>query len=82
MNKKMKKQKTILPGALGVRVVKTKQHPKGDINFALRAFKKDLKESGKMQDLRDRRYHEPESMKRREKMKRAKFFQKINSQEH
>ena len=43
MNKKMKRQKSILPGALGVRVVKTKQHPNGDINFALRSFKKELK---------------------------------------
>ena len=49
----MKRQKSILPGALGVRVVKTKQYPKGDINFALRSFKKDLKESGKLQELRE-----------------------------
>ena len=81
MNKKMKNQKSILPGALGVRVVKTKQYPKGDINFALRSFKKELKESGKMQELRDRRYHEPESAKKREKMKRAKYFQQLNSRE-
>ena len=59
MNKRMKRQKSILPGALGVRVVKTKQHPKGDINFALRSFKKDLKESGKLQELRERRYFTP-----------------------
>ena len=31
MNKKMKRQKSILPGALGVRVIKTKQQPRGDI---------------------------------------------------
>ena len=75
MNKKMKRQKSILPGALGVRVIKTKQHPKGDINFALRSFKKDLKESGKLQELRERRYFVPKSAKKREQMKRAKYFQ-------
>ena len=56
MNKKMKRLKTMLPGiAVGVRVIKTKQHPNGDINYALRSFKKELKVSGRMQELRDRR---------------------------
>ena len=80
MNKKMKRQKSILPGALGVRVIKTKQYPKGDINFALRSFKKDLKESGKLQELKDRRYHVPKSAKRREQLKRAKYFQWVDDQ--
>ena len=80
MNKKMKRQKSILPGALGVRVIKTKHHPKGDINFALRSFKKELKESGKMQELRDRRYFVPKSAKKREQMKRAKYFQWVSDQ--
>ena len=80
MNKRMKRQKSILPGALGVRVVKTKQHPKGDINFALRSFKKDLKESGKLQELRERRDFVPKSAKRREQLKRAKYFQWVEDQ--
>ena len=80
MNKRMKRQKSILPGALGVRVVKTKQYPKGDINFALRSFKKDLKESGKLQELRERRYFTPKSAKRREQLKRAKYFQWVEDQ--
>ena len=80
MNKRMIRQKSILPGALGVRVVKTKQHPKGDINFALRSFKKDLKESGKLQELRERRYFVPKSAKRREQLKRAKYFQWVEDQ--
>ena len=80
MNKRMKRQKSILPGALGVRVVKTKQHPKGDINFALRSFKKDLKESGKLQELRERRYFVPKSAKRREQLKRSKYFQWVEDQ--
>jgi len=80
MNKKMKRQKSILPGALGVKVVKTKQQPRGDINFALRSFKKELKQSGKLQELRERRYFVPKSAKKREMMKRAKYFQWVEDQ--
>ena len=71
----MKRQKSILPGALGVRVIKTKQHPRGDINFALRSFKKEMKQAGVLQELRERRYFVPKSAKKREQMKRAKYFQ-------
>ena len=78
MNKKMKRQKSILPGALGVRVIKTKQYPNGDINFALRSFKKELKQSGKLEELRERRYFIPKSAKKREQMKRAKYFQWVD----
>ena len=80
MNKKMKRLKSILPGAVGVRVIKTKQHPNGDINFALRSFKKELKESGKLIELRERRYYVPKSAKKREMMKRAKYFQWVSDQ--
>ena len=80
MNKKMKRQKSILPGALGVRVIKTKQYPKGDINFALRSFKKELKQSGKLEELRERRYFIPKSAKKREQLKRAKYFQWVDDQ--
>jgi ribosomal protein S21 len=79
MNKKMKRQKSILPGAVGVRVIKTKQHPNGDINFALRSFKKEIKQSGRLQELRDRRYYVPKSAIKREQMKRAKYFQRLES---
>ena len=81
MNKKMKRQKSILPGALGVRVIKTKQHPNGDINFALRSFKKELKQSGKLQELRERRYFVPKSASKREQMKRARYFQQLESKQ-
>tara|TARA_R100000734_G_C3268298_1_gene64940 strand:+ start:317 stop:568 length:252 start_codon:yes stop_codon:yes gene_type:complete len=81
MNKKMKRQKTVLPGALGVKVVKTKQHPRGDINFALRSFKKEMKAAGKLQELRDRRYYVPKSAIKREQMKRAKYFQQLESKQ-
>ena len=80
MNKKMKRQKSILPGALGVRVVKTKQHPKGDINFALKMFKRELKESGKIQELKDRRHFISKSQKRREEINSAKYYQWLDDQ--
>tara|TARA_R100001591_G_C4204574_1_gene144728 strand:+ start:252 stop:506 length:255 start_codon:yes stop_codon:yes gene_type:complete len=79
MNKKLKRQKTILPGATGVRVVKTKSHPRGDIGFALKCFKKELKQSGKLQELRERRYFTPKSEKKRVQLQRAKYFQKMES---
>ena len=79
MNKKMKRQKSILPGATGVRVVKTKGTPTGDINFALKLFKKELKITGRLQELRDRRYFTPKSEKRRVQIQRAKYFQKMES---
>ena len=80
MNKKEKRRKSILPGAIGVRVVKTKQQPNGDIGYALRSFKKELKEAGTLQELRDRRYFTPKSAKRREQMDRAKYFQWVEEQ--
>ncbi len=82
MNKKMKRQKSILPGALGVKVIKTKQHPRGDINFALKSFKKEMKAAGKLQELRDRRYYIPKSAKRREQLQRAKYFQWVEDQKN
>ena len=50
MSKKTKRQQSILPGAeVGVRVIKTKRNPNGDIELALRSLKKELKVSGKIQ---------------------------------
>ena len=80
MNKKMKRQKSILPGAIGVKVIKTKQQPRGDINFALSSFKKEMKQAGTLQELRERRYYVPKSAKKREQMKRAKYFQWVEDQ--
>ena len=65
MNKKMKRQKSILPGALGVRVIKTKQHPKGDINFALRSWKKQIKVSGRLDILKTKQEFEKPSITKR-----------------
>ena len=51
-NKKSKREMSILPGAeVGVRVVKTKRKPNGDIELALKSLKKELKVSGEVNQL-------------------------------
>ena len=80
MNKHEKRKKSILPGAVGVKVVASKHQPKGDIGYALRSFKKELKESGKLDEYKERRYYTPPSAKKREMMKRAIFFQWVEEQ--
>ena len=81
MSKQSKHFKTIVPGAgVAVKVLSTKQYPKGDINFALKAFKRELKESGKIQELKDRRYYVSKSQKRKEEVDRAKYYQWLEDQ--
>ena len=46
-----------------------------DLLFALRTFKQSVKDSNKLEELRDRRYHEKRSAKRRKKMDNAIFFE-------
>jgi ribosomal protein S21 len=81
MSKQGKHQKSIVPGAgVGIKVLSTKQYPKGDINFALKMFKRELKESGKIQELKDRRHFISKSQKRREEVNSAKYYQWLNDQ--
>ena len=81
MSKQSKHQKSIVPGAgVAVKVLKTKTYPKGDINFALKQFKRELKESGKIQELKDRRHFISKSQKRREEVNRAKYYQWLSDQ--
>ena len=76
MNKKHKIWQSHIPGqALGASVVK------GDIGFAIRFWKRALKDAGTLQELRERRYFKKKSSKRREQLDSAKYFQKINSQQ-
>ena len=84
MNKKHKIWQSHIPGhALGAAVVKNPKNPKdqGDIGFAIRFWKRALKDAGTLQELRDRRYFRKKSDKRREQMDNAKYFQQINSKE-
>ena len=78
MNKNQKHHQSITPG-IGVQVIKTKRHPKGDIEFALKKFKKEIKSSGKLQQLRDKRYFVPKSETKRKQVERARYFQQQDS---
>ena len=83
MSKQSKHQKSIVPGAgVAVKVLSTKIYPKGDINFALKMFKRELKESGKIQNLKDRRQFISKSQKRREEINRAKYYQWLADQQY
>ncbi len=78
MNKHEKRQKSILTGAVGVKVVRSKFQPDGDITYALRSFKKEMKEYGILDEYKSRRYHIPKSAKKRKMMERAKYFQQVS----
>ena len=71
-----------LPGhALGAAVVKDKRNPKdtGDIGFAIRFWKRALKDAGTLQELKERRFFVKKSWKKREKIAKAKFHQKMEN---
>ena len=81
MSKQSKQRQSIVPGAaVAVKVSTTKQYPKGDINFALKAFKRILKESGKIENLKNRRHYVSKSQKRKEELNRAKYYQWLDDQ--
>ena len=80
MNKNQKHHQSITPG-VGVQVIKTKRHPKGDIEFALKKLKKEIKSSGKLQQLRDKRYFVPKSETKRKQVERARYFQQQDSKD-
>ena len=80
MNKNQKHHQSILPG-VGVKVIKTKRCPNGDIELALRKFKKEVKGSGKLQDLKDRRQFTSKKEIQRKQKERARYFQQVVSKE-
>jgi ribosomal protein S21 len=80
MNKNRKHHESVLPG-VGVRVIKTKRNPNGDIELALRKLKKEVKVSGKLQELRDRREFTSKKQIQRRQRERARFFQQLESKE-
>jgi len=80
MQKNQKHHESILPG-VGVSVVKTNRSPNGDIEFALKKFKKEVKSSGKLTDLRDKSEFRSKKDIQREQKDRARFFQQMESKE-
>tara|TARA_R100001377_G_C3156653_1_gene98256 strand:- start:178 stop:438 length:261 start_codon:yes stop_codon:yes gene_type:complete len=82
MSKINKRQQSQLPGAeVGVRVIKTKRHPKGDIESALKSLKKELKASGKMDQLKELQQFESKADIKRKQKDRARYFQQMESKE-
>ena len=74
MNKKQKHHQSIIPGhGIGAKVVNR------DINFALRIWKRKLKTSNILNDLKDNReYIKPSISKRQQKIK-ASYIQQLRS---
>ena len=82
MNKQTKRQQSILPGAeVGVRVIKTKRNPNGDIELALKSLKKELKASGKMHRLKEKQEFTSKKTIQRKQKERARYFQQQASKE-
>ena len=80
MNKNQRHHESVLPG-VGVRVIKTKRCPNGDIEFALKKFKKEVKSSGKLSRLRELKEFTPKKDIQRRQKDRARYFQQLESKE-
>jgi len=83
VNKKHKIWQSHLPGhALGASVVKDNRNPKdtGDIGFAIRFWKRALKDAGTLQEVKERKFFIKKSWKKTEKMAKARFHQKCEDQ--
>jgi small subunit ribosomal protein S21 len=75
MNKKQKQHQTTVPGnPLAVNVVGTQRE---DLGFALKTFKRKMKNSGILEKLKDRKEFEKPSVTKRKQIQRAQFIQKI-----
>ena len=88
MNKKEKVWQSYIPGAalsteVGNSILYDKNgntYTKPDIDFAIRFWKRAIKDSGKLIELKSRTQFIKKSQKRREKMSNAKFLQWVSDQ--
>ena len=72
MNKKQKQHQTIVPGnSVAVNVINQ------DLGFALRTWKRDVKESGVLDYVKDNRTYVKPSVKRRNVISKAQYRQKM-----
>jgi ribosomal protein S21 len=75
MNKKQKQHQTIVPGnPLAVNVIGNQRE---DIGFALKAFKRKVKNSGILEKIKDNKEFIKPSVKRRKQRIDAAFIQMI-----
>jgi ribosomal protein S21 len=79
MNKKQKQHQMIYPGAgLGVKVVGSTRE---DLSFALKTFKKKIKNSEILEKVKDRREFVKSSVTKRMQLINARFFQKLRTEQ-
>ena len=72
MNKRQKQHKSIMPGnANGVMVIDK------DLGFALRTFKRKMKQSNVLENLKENKRFIKSSVKRRRQINKAKYIQQI-----
>jgi small subunit ribosomal protein S21 len=75
MNKKQKQHQTTVPGnPLAVNVVGNLRE---DLGFALKAFKRKIKASGILEQIKDRKEFIKPSVAKRKQIQRAQFIQQI-----
>jgi small subunit ribosomal protein S21 len=75
MNKKQKQHQTTVAGnPLAVNVVGTQRE---DLAFALKAWKRKVKNSGILERIKDRKEFEKPSVTKRKQLQAAQFIQRI-----
>jgi ribosomal protein S21 len=67
MNKKEKRDASMLKGGIGANVVD------GDLNLAIRIWKQELKDSGKLQKLKENSYYVKPAVERKNVKELAKY---------
>jgi ribosomal protein S21 len=80
MNLKERKHRSPLYGALGVNVLNVfgKSDKGEDLNFALRIFKQDMKDSNILKEYKNRQEYIKPSLKKKRMMDRAKYKESFN----
>lgn len=72
MNKKQKQHQSIIPGnSASVSVINQ------DLSFALRLWKRKVKETGVLEHVKENRTYTKQSVKRRDAISKARYRQKI-----
>jgi len=72
MNKRQKQHKSIVPGNANAVTVVDK-----DLGFALRTFKRKIKESNILEYLKENKTFTKKSVKRKNQINKAKYIQQI-----
>ncbi len=75
-NKVDKRLDDVIPGnPMGVKVPKTKRHPNGDVNRAILKWKRIVKNTGILEETKDRLEYKKPSVRRRAVVNKAIYLQ-------